>query len=312
MHMRYEGYNGQIVADMEASTLTITREGVVAKVNFGKGAPRIIPLAAISAVRLVPATRVRNGHLTLGLNGSDAPELGLALAASNMDTVLFTSKKSEIFQQLHEWLLAVIQHHAELGVDSTAHEASGGRPARSQELSEMVAEQKEKSAERGARAQVASARNFGNSSSVSGPLFVGQSHESGRNATVTLWPDRIERVKHSSMASWSNVKQDSEVTPIRAVSSVGAKKDGIINTKVTVYATGNNIEFRFAHAQAMQFKNAIQALILAPPAAPVVQVLAPQNVPDLADQLIRLAGLRDKGILTEEEFAGHKAKLLDQ
>ena len=32
--------------------------------------------------------------------------------------------------------------------------------------------------------------------------------------------------------------------------------------------------------------------------------------PDLADQLAKLAALRDQGILTEEEFASQKAKLL--
>jgi hypothetical protein len=42
----------------------------------------------------------------------------------------------------------------------------------------------------------------------------------------------------------------------------------------------------------------------APPAAPA----APQ--PDLVDQLRRLGELRDAGILTEEEFAAQKAKLL--
>ena len=300
--MKYEGYNGQIIAD--TSTVTITREGMIAKVNFGQGDPRVIPLAAISAVRLVPATRLKNGHITLGLNGNAAPELGLGVAATNMDTVLFTNKKSEPFQQLHDWLLTVIQHNVDHGVDPTAHEVAGGRRARSHELGEKVAERKEKAAEaRGAQAHVT-----GNSQR---PLFVGESHESGRNATVTLWPDRIERVKHSSMASFSSAKQDSEVTPIRSVSSVGAKKDGMINTKVTVYASGNNIVFRFGHAEAMKFKDAIQALILAPPAAPV-QVIAPQPVPDLVDQLVRLASLRDQGILTEDEFISQKAKLLAQ
>ena len=302
--MKYEGYNGQITADADASTISITREGMIAKVNFGKGDPRVIPLAAISAVRLVPATRLKNGHITLGLNGNAAPELGVGVAASNMDTVLFTNKKSETFQQLHDWLLTVIQHNVDHGVDPTAQEVVGGRQARSQELSEKVAERQEKAAEaRGTQTPVS-----GNSHR---PLFVGESHESGRNATVTLWPDRIERVKHSSMASFSSAKQDSEVTPIRSVSSVGAKKDGMINTKVTVYASGNNIEFRFGHAEAMKFKDAIQALILAPPAAPV-QVIAPQPAPDLVDQLVRLSGLRDQGILTEEEFASQKAKLLAQ
>lgn len=32
--------------------------------------------------------------------------------------------------------------------------------------------------------------------------------------------------------------------------------------------------------------------------------------PDVADELTKLAGLRDRGVLTEEEFAAAKAKLL--
>jgi hypothetical protein len=43
----------------------------------------------------------------------------------------------------------------------------------------------------------------------------------------------------------------------------------------------------------------------APPATP-----AAEPAPDLADQLRKLATLRDEGILTEEEFAGQKARLL--
>jgi hypothetical protein len=41
---------------------------------------------------------------------------------------------------------------------------------------------------------------------------------------------------------------------------------------------------------------------------PATTTAAP--VPDLADQLRKLADLRDHGILTDEEFAGQKAKLL--
>ena len=37
---------------------------------------------------------------------------------------------------------------------------------------------------------------------------------------------------------------------------------------------------------------------------------AAERQPDVADQLLRLANLRDQGILTEEEFAAQKAKLL--
>lgn len=46
----------------------------------------------------------------------------------------------------------------------------------------------------------------------------------------------------------------------------------------------------------------------APPAA--TPAAAPAEQPDLAEQLRKLAALRDEGILTDEEFAAQKAKLL--
>lgn len=45
------------------------------------------------------------------------------------------------------------------------------------------------------------------------------------------------------------------------------------------------------------------------------QAAGPQPVvaaPDLADQLAKLAALRDQGVLTEEEFAAKKAQLLER
>ena len=38
------------------------------------------------------------------------------------------------------------------------------------------------------------------------PLFIGTSHDSGRNAQVTLYRDRIERVRDRSMTSLSRAK----------------------------------------------------------------------------------------------------------
>lgn len=93
-------------------------------------------------------------------------------------------------------------------------------------------------------------------------LFQGMSHESGRNAVVTLYRNRIERVKQRSRASLSKAHQDVEVTPMKAVTSVRAQKDGMLRTKVTVYAAANAIDFRFEHAEAHAFKDAIMALVL--------------------------------------------------
>jgi hypothetical protein len=46
------------------------------------------------------------------------------------------------------------------------------------------------------------------------------------------------------------------------------------------------------------------------PGAPQAPAPAPAPPVDLADQLRKLATLRDEGILSEEEFAAQKAKLL--
>lgn len=94
------------------------------------------------------------------------------------------------------------------------------------------------------------------------PLLVVTSHDEGRNAQVTLWPDRIERVRERSRASLSRARQDTEVTPVRAVSSVQAKKDGMRYTKVIVFASGNTIEFRLGHDEAQRFKDALMHLVL--------------------------------------------------
>jgi hypothetical protein len=53
---------------------------------------------------------------------------------------------------------------------------------------------------------------------------------------VTLYRDRVERIKPRAFGSVSKASQDTEVTPLRSVTSVQAKKDGI-RTKVTVYAS---------------------------------------------------------------------------
>ncbi len=144
----------------------------------------------------------------------------------------------------------------------------------------------------------------------SGILFQGKSHEEGRNSTVTLHEDRIERVKERSVASISRARQDTEVTPLRSVSSVQAKKDGLMWTKVTVFASGNNIDFRFGHDEAQQFKDAIQRLLL-DPARSGTSAPAQAAGPDPLDQLKKLGELKEAGIISVEEFEAKKKQLLD-
>lgn len=146
-----------------------------------------------------------------------------------------------------------------------------------------------------------------------GILFKGMSHESGRNAVVTLYVDRIERVKERSRMSLSKADQDVELTPIRTVSSVRTEKDGLY-TKVKIHATGNAIDFKFRHEHAALFREQIQQLILDygkpnPVEAPVPQP-AETPAPDALEQLKKLAELRDAGVVSPEDFEAKKTELL--
>ena len=142
-------------------------------------------------------------------------------------------------------------------------------------------------------------------------IFQGTSHEEGRNSIVTLYADRIERVREHKFGSLTKAKQDTEVTPIKAVSSVQAKKDGF-HTKVTVYATGNNIEFRFGHTEAQHFKDEIVRLILQQPDDPGSATPTVKADVDVMDQLRQLGQLKDEGVLTEVEFETKKSDLLSR
>jgi len=144
---------------------------------------------------------------------------------------------------------------------------------------------------------------------AAGVLFRGMSHESGRNALITLFDDRIERVKERSRLSVSKAHQDVEMTPVRTISSVQTEKDGFY-TKVKVHATGNAIDFKFRHDAAVLFREQIETLILAY-GTPAPSVTAPAE-PDIADQIRKLAELHDAGILTAEEFDAKKGQLLER
>lgn len=140
-----------------------------------------------------------------------------------------------------------------------------------------------------------------------GILYRCKSHEEGRNSTVTLYRDRIERVKDRSLGSMSKAKQDAEVIPLRSASSVQAKKDGLVYTKVTVFASGNTVEFRMRHDEAQHFKNLISDMLVRGSAGPSE---APSSSGDFAEQIKKLGELRDEGLLTEEEFQAKKKQLL--
>jgi hypothetical protein len=79
-------------------------------------------------------------------------------------------------------------------------------------------------------------------------------------------------------------------------------RDVARNDDTVIFSTFHTAEFEAVRAY-------IEQKIIERHAGPVV-VAAPQAAPDLADQIRKLAALRDEGLLTPEEFDAQKAKLL--
>ena len=110
---------------------------------------------------------------------------------------------------------------------------------------------------------------------MSQPLHEFTSHIAGKNATVRVFPDRIEwetvgkarigmavaTLGASTLSS--NLRRKgagSEMMPIRAVTSVTTKK-GLRNTALTIISAGNTIEANISHAEAEQVKATILRLM---------------------------------------------------
>jgi hypothetical protein len=168
------------------------------------------------------------------------------------------------------------------------------------------------------------------------PLHVFVSHISGKNATVSIYSDRIEWLQPRGVSGGKLMagimtaglstlatglkggKTGTEFIPIKSISSVTTKRDGLLNTLVQVITSGNTIDFRVSHSEAAQVRQVLQSLILgsppaqaAPTAPPVTEASASAPV-DVVEQIKKLSELRDSGILTDDEFIAKKADLLSR
>ncbi len=167
------------------------------------------------------------------------------------------------------------------------------------------------------------------------PLKSFKSHIDGKNADVEIYPDRIEwgrsgkvsltrmtagvATMGASLAKTGLRKGGgSEMIPIKSLSSVTAGKDGLRFYKVTLITTGNTIDFRVDKKTAEDVKSLVTQLILgthptqqtAPAEQPSSAPTPPPPSGSMADELTKLAQLRDSGVLSPEEFDAQKARLL--
>jgi hypothetical protein len=199
----------------------------------------------------------------------------------------------------------------------------------------------------GATFPLAEGRGAGRRTLVSDePLLVFKSHIEGKNADVAIYVDRVEWAQEgrltftrvaaaastlgaSALKTGFRKGGSSEVIPIKSMSSVTNERDGF-RQKVRVVCSGNTIDFRVGRSEADAIKalltdlvlgrhpaqhatteDAISAAPFAPPAPPA-STDAPQPAGGLADELNKLGELRAAGILSDEEFASAKARLLNR
>lgn len=172
------------------------------------------------------------------------------------------------------------------------------------------------------------------------PLFEVISHTSGKNATVRLWPDRIEWERKrgvsgakvtagvmtgglSMLATGVKGGKDAfDMVLLEHVTNVSNRKDGMLYHLVEVQtASGgavNTTQFRVSRDEASQFRQAILDALQKQKssATQTVHVTVAQQetsaAPDFAAQLQQLASLRDSGVITPEEFEAKKAEILER
>lgn len=109
------------------------------------------------------------------------------------------------------------------------------------------------------------------------------------------------------------MSQTSEDFPFDKISSI-QWSSGMMFGKIAVFVSGNKAEItNVGKAQGKAIVDAVRNRISAAsgPAAPAVSVAPPAPVSeDPVEQIQKLAGLRDAGILTEDEFSAKKAQIL--
>jgi len=139
------------------------------------------------------------------------------------------------------------------------------------------------------------------------------SREDGKNSTVRVYRDRIEWLKEKSISSLPRPKSDPPVIPLSTVTSVKARTDGPLFSKVILRTTRYTIVFRMHSPQAVEVRDAIAQLLAGGPVASAeAQGAAPRPAPEPEpsdDDLRQLEALRDDGMLSPEEFEAAKAQL---
>ncbi len=99
------------------------------------------------------------------------------------------------------------------------------------------------------------------------------SHIHGKNAKVRIYANRIEWEKPRTRSVGATLATgglnylkkrgiDTEMIPMKSVTAVATKRDGLVNTIVQVITSGATIDFRVSHAVAVEVRDVLNRLIL--------------------------------------------------
>ncbi len=151
-------------------------------------------------------------------------------------------------------------------------------------------------------------------SAPSGIVIEALCREDGKNSLIRVYPDRIEWIKEESISSLPRLKSQPPVIPLRTVTSVRARKDGPLFSKLVLRTGEATLSFRMYSPQAVQMRDVIAGLVAAEPPEVAVAVGGPATVGPAvaapnADELRQLEELRDEGLLSPEQFEAAKAQL---
>lgn len=309
----YQGYNGTL--SIEGDSLVISHHGLAAKGGgLATGVPRRVPLAALSDVRLKPATRMLNGHITFGFGGEQAATLGVNQAASNGNTIVLRHKDNDLFSKVYEYLQGVVRANRESGVDPGAFDvARPGREAHKFERA-MDAYGREDIAAAvsrmgwklgGGRELKKLAEHLHRDEQV---RYIAQGTYQTNQGILVLTDQRLLFLFHGI------ARQSKEDFPLRSISSVQTRS-GFVTGELTLYASGNNatisqvVKDDLESLAAAIREGAARLNTRAHPVEPVA-ARASQSASDPFEALKKLAAMHDAGLVTDEEFTAKRQEIL--
>lgn len=127
---------------------------------------------------------------------------------------------------------------------------------------------------------------------------------------LMLLTDQRLILMSTTMIMKNLIMEDFELSKVSSIEM----KEGFISNTITVYASGNKAEFiNYDAKYNIEFCEHVKKVLSKgkeTPVQPVIQTPPPSTSNDLLEQLERLGALKEKGLLTDDEFQKAKEKIL--